>query len=129
MCVFVFIVSGWLSRAVIRLQLFDAKYKSPPNGCEPGPHLQRPILPSAVQHTQTEVQRAERKHLDHTNEFYFLMADRRTRRTVAANLPPPLLPPPALATFNPCRAVRGKTCIMVEKKKKRRPDLLRPSGK
>lgn len=118
MCMFVFIPSGWLSRGVIRLRLFDAKYRSTPSGCEPGPHLQRPTRPSAVQHTQTEVRRAEHEHLDHTNEFYFLMADRRTRWTVTVNLPPPPLPP-SLTTFNPCRAARGKTCIMVKKKKKR----------
>lgn len=50
-CMFLFIPSGWLSRGVIRLQLFDAKYKSKPDGCEPGPHRQWPSLPSAVQHT------------------------------------------------------------------------------
>lgn len=64
-----------------------------------------PPLPNGQSSPLTEQQhmhthKAEHKHLDHTNEIYFLTADRRTCWTAGANLPPP--PPPT--TFNPWRA-------------------------
>lgn len=73
--------------------LADVSWPPPPPPPPPPPQPSRPILSSTEQHTQTEAQRAEHKHLDHTNKFYFLMADRRTRRTAAANPSPPPPPP------------------------------------
>lgn len=133
--VFLFIPTGRLSRAVIGRRLFDAKYKSAPNGCEPGPTSPPCPNPNPPAPTPTpppvanpslccatsrepEVWRAEREHLDHTSKFYFLMADRRTRRTVAANLPlPPPPPPPPLIPVGQQKKKKKKTCITVKKQK------------
>lgn len=66
-----------------------------------------PLLRLSNNSTQKHSDRAQHKHLDHTNEFYFLTADRRTRWMAGANLPPFLLPPP-IATYNPCRGHRER---------------------
>lgn len=61
------------------------------------------------------MQIAEHKHLDHTNEFYFLTTDRRTCRTAAANLSPPSTP---TTTYN-----LRKTTIKKQREIKRRGHL------
>lgn len=119
-------VSGWLNRACchqVVAALFDVSTKAPqrmwafpaPPPHPPSPHplvpTANPLLRLSNNSTQKHTLRPQHKHLDHTNEFYFLTADRRTHWMAGANLPPPLLLfllPPPIATYNPCRGHRKR---------------------